>query len=178
MGSDDVESHGVLGVALKKYGISDYQWQKWSGDNMAWTTQGINGFSFNSRGTTHKFHSSTGLNDGSTNQDAIIGHVVAAIKFDEKDQATKASQWAIWQAPTGSKGSKNKNATVPLDARNNYSGFESFYDEWASTQDATKQISAPDFWKDVKSKTIEDIKRMLLDNGESSFTSSGSAAYM
>ena len=178
MGSDDVESHGVLGVALKKYGISDYQWQKWSGDNMAWTTQGINGFNFNSRGITHKFHSSTGLNDGSTNQDDIIGHVVAAIKFDEKDQATKASQWAIWQAPTGSRGSKNKNNTVPLDARNNYSAFESFYDQWASNQDATKQISAPDFWKDVKSKTIEDIKRMLLDNGESSFTSSGSAAYM
>ena len=176
MGSDDVESHGVLGVALKKYGISDYQWQKWSGDNMAWTTQGINGFNFNSRGTTHKFESSTGLNDGSTNQDDIIGHVVAAIKFDEKDQATKASQWAIWQAPTGSKGSKNKNNTIPLDARNNYTAFESFYDQWASNQDATKQINATDFWTGVKGKTTEEIKRILLEDAW--LGADGSGAYL
>ena len=178
MGSDDVESHGVLGVALKKYGISDYQWQKWSGDNMAWTTQGINGFNFNSRGTTHKFESSTGLNDGigGTNQADIIGHVVAAIKFDEKDQATKASQWAIWQAPTGSKGSKNKNNTIPLDARNNYTAFESFYDQWASNQDATKQINATDFWTGVKGKTTEEIKRILLEDAW--LGADGSGAYL
>ena len=178
MGSDDVESHGVLGVALQKYGISNYRYEQWSGNSMAWTTEGTNGFTFTSRGIMHKFESSTGLNDGigGTNQADIIGHVVAAIKFDEKDQATKASQWAIWQAPTGSKGSKNKNNTVPLDARNNYTAFESFYDQWAMNQDATKQINATDFWTGVKGKTTEEIKRILLEDAW--LGADGSGAYL